>query len=35
MSWLWFLQLIALIPWTAIWFSLMIFTVTKPEKVKS
>jgi hypothetical protein len=34
MSWTLFLQLATLIPWAAIWFSLLVFVVMKPEKVK-
>lgn len=34
MSWTLFVQLALLVPWAAIWFSLFVFVVLRPEKVK-
>lgn len=34
MNWTLFWQLMALIPWAAIWFSLLVSAVVKPDKVK-
>lgn len=33
MNWTLFWQLLILIPWAAIWFSLLIFAMLRPEKV--
>lgn len=33
MNWTLFWQLVILIPWAAIWFSLLVFAVMRPERI--